>query len=320
MKSHSIFARQWWTVCLQTKRTLRTNDEGKARLEKLIETIAGNIGGGILKGTRTLKEGISITAVESNESREGQIKSWICVPVLCTERIYFPLAEQNLESGPFLEDEQSDTSRDFPRRISQGKRTLFLYPLICASVSIQDTLDYCVLGSPYYFLLRDLLTSMPGRGREFSSYFGVSVKQTFAELQKMGPDNESLNNGSLKVSSGRMIIRGIEHLGTAVFYGDNVIESTLYAELAKREKSVGDIAVVPKDCRLKRSFAQQVGGDCRPFCCWFDEHGNFRFTPGKRPISATEKFIDLFRQLVDWKLSQQLYDSPLSRARFATEE
>jgi hypothetical protein len=312
MTSHSIFARQWWTVCLQTKRPFKSDIAGEAKIRKLIEVIAANIGGGILKGTRTLKEGLSVPSVESNESDEGSTKSWITMPLLYSEKVYFPLAEQNLENGPF--EAESDNYRDYPRRMTDGKRTLFMYPLLCAAVSIEDQLDYCVLGSPYYFLLRDLLPPLRG-GREFSSYFGVSVKQTFAELQKTAPAN-----GSLKVSSGRMIIKGIQHLGTAVFYGDNVIESSLYVELAHRAESGGDITLTPKDCRLKRSFTQEVGGDRRQFCCWFDEHGNFRFTPGKRPISTTEKFIELLGQLLDWKLLQPVYTLAPVMARASAEE
>lgn len=44
MTDHSIFARQWWTVCLQTKRSSKLDNAGEAKLQKFIEVIAANMG------------------------------------------------------------------------------------------------------------------------------------------------------------------------------------------------------------------------------------------------------------------------------------
>jgi hypothetical protein len=95
-----------------------------------------------------------------------------------------------------------------------------------------------------------------------------------------------------------MIITGIEYLRSAVFFGENVIKSPLYSDLIGTE----GVTVNPKDCRLGRSFTEPVGGNRRPFICWFDPHGNYRFTPGGDTVSTTAKFLELLNVLSKLKL------------------
>jgi hypothetical protein len=153
-------------------------------------------------------------------------------------------------------------------------------------------------------LLKHLLTNWRF-GKLFSVCVGIDVEEAFKELK-----GATLSNGNLTVRSGRMVIRGIDNLRSAVFTGTNVIASSLYVHLANKE----GVLVHPKDCRLRRDYQNPVGGNRRPFVAWFDANGNFRFTPGADPSSTTVKFIELITVLQSMQLVRDAETyNPLNR-------
>ncbi len=286
MNSHSIFSRHWWAVSLRTNR-LGTMSP-RQRLEKMAAQVAEGIGGTFQTDLKTPKRGIAFASGPDEISQNGRIVS-ASVAMLQTDRIYFPLPEGDLETGPVSFEQIEDCDRDFPRRIVRGKEVLFQYPVLIAISGNRSDFSIIVLSSPYFMLMRDIMRGLiPGKA--FSLCLGLDVSRAFSDLQ-----TASIPNGDLTVRSGRMIITGLSNLRSAVFYGDNVIASPLYSELTSRE----GVSVHPKDCRLRRSYEEPVGGNRRPFVAWFDEHGNFRFAPGSEANSTLYKFLELLTILTD---------------------
>ena len=286
MNAHSIFTRQWWAVALRANRLGAST--ARQRLEKMAAQIAEGIGGTFQTQLKNPKKGIAIGSVPEQIDHNGTPLA-ASMAMLQTDRVYFPLPEGDLETGPVSLDKIEDYERDFPRRLVVGKEVLFQYPLIIAISGNRQDSSVIVVSSPYFMLMRDIMRGLiPGKA--FSLCLGLDVARAFSELQ-----TASIKNGDLTVRSGRMIITGIGNLRSAVFYGDNVIVSPLYSEITTRD----GVSVHPKDCRLRRSYEEPVGGNRRPFVSWFDEHGNFRFAPGSEANSSVYKFLELLMILTE---------------------
>src|SRR6266404_9459676 len=115
MTSHSIFSRQWWAVSLRATRLPAT--PLRQRLEKIASQIADGVGGKLqIKPTAT-KPGVVIALADE----QNGFATIATVVLLQTEKIYFPLAEDELESGPVAFDAMDRCERDFPRRLKSGK-------------------------------------------------------------------------------------------------------------------------------------------------------------------------------------------------------
>jgi hypothetical protein len=282
MNQHSIFGRQWWTVSLRTKQNVRVAVDPGEQLETLVAGLASAVGGSVQK-IPSSKRGVSIINTSVQVDDGPGTTNIVATLLLQTKTVYFPLAEENLESGQIALDEIRKSERDFPRRIIHKDTVVFQYPLLVALSTSERTKSHYVLSSPYFMLLKDLMRGLRP-GSLFSSCVAVDVGEVFNQLRKV-----TIPNGVLTVRSGRMVITGIEYLRTAVFFGDNVIASPLYERLTQME----NVTVQTKDCRLRRSYLQPVGDNRRPFVCWFDPHGNFRFTPGGDTGSTIRKFLEL---------------------------
>lgn len=286
MSPHSIFARQWWSVTFRGRANSGSRGTVEQRIENFLEDLAAGVGGTLLKTASSAKPGLHISSISSEIPA---LRIARCL--LQTDKSYFPIPEESLETGPIRAGETGEGDRDFPRRIFSGKNSIFQYPVLLGVSDVEKSGECFVLSSPYFLLLKNLIRSV-GTRRVISS-IAVDVEMVFKKLQ-----STNLENGTLTVRSGRMVINGIRNLRSAVFFGDNVIASPLYADLV----STTGVTVNPKDCRLQRSYAEPVGANRRPFVCWFDPHGNFRFTPGSDPISSVAKFIELLSILSSLKL------------------
>jgi hypothetical protein len=250
------------------------------RLETLATAIASAVGGSTLKASTTAKRGIYIAATDSERTCGEGTPAMCAMFLLHTDKIFFPLDEDTLEEGGAVWGELPPDARDFPRRLERG---LFQYPILVTIASAQTHGTVCVITSPYFALLRDVVTLWQP-GRVFSDGLAMDVKEAFKKLRGV-----TVANGTLSVRAGRMIITGIPFLRSAVFFGENVVESRLYSQLNSAE----GVTVEPKDCRLARNYLEPVGDNRRPFVCWFDPHGNFRFTPGSDWQASGCKFLEL---------------------------
>ncbi len=237
---------------------------------------------------------------------EGIGESGAVALVVQTDKRYFPLGLQDVESGPIPLTGVPDGERDFPRQLLGDGVPFFQYPVLAAFRNATGVGRLFVLSSPYFFLLDDILKGFR-RGGLFSTCLGVDVRRTFSKLK-----SAKVSNGTVKVRSGRMVVVGLPNLRVAEFSGDNVIESPLYSELLRRP----EVTITPKDCRLGRDYDSPVGGNRRRFVSWFDEHGNFRLTPGVAPSSAVFKFFELLEVLGGMELVRDAENvNPLTRAR-----
>ena len=301
LTAHSIFARQWWAVVLRHAGKQRPI---KKELEGLAEAIADAFNGSVHRSARATTRGVFISSL-SNGAETTSGESLRAMLLLQTNRIYFPLAEDSLEVGLLANNKNQEERRDFPRRIVSGTRTLYQYPLLVAISHQRPIGPVYIIACPYYLLMRDMIRELQ-RGRRFSDCVSVDVARVFARLKKV-----KVKNGAVSMSSGRMVITGIEFLRSAVFFGDNVIASPLYTDLTKRP----NVTVDPKDCRLHRSYEEPVGGNRRIHVCWFDPNGNFRFTPGRDADATVRKFFELLGVLAELDMINDAgTSSPLTRA------
>jgi hypothetical protein len=304
MKTHSIFSRQWWAVSL---RSTARPPRSEQRLHNVAAEIARATGGSFPAKLKLATPGVLIVPdgelqklspdPENSEQRTPPaiVPNGTAVSVMLVQSgtAYFPLAEESLEQGGIAFNERDDCERDFPRRVkAAGNSSLYQYPLVAAVMPIGGDATLTVVSSPYFLLLREVLKNWR-LGKLSSICVGINVEEAFKRLNRSTP-----NNGSLNVRSGRMVIRGIDNLRSAVFTGTNVIASSLYTQLTNKE----GVTVHPKDCRLRRDYHNPVGGNRRPFVAWFDANGNFRFTPGADPISTTVKFLELLNLLESMRL------------------
>jgi hypothetical protein len=309
MAVESIFARQWWAIALRGARTV----QGRMTEEQMIKTLGADMakgsGGQLHKSNSVAKPGIFIASSEASEMDHNKTRSCVSTMLFQSEQSYFPLEPENLESGPVSLDQLESCERDFPRRLGTGRNSVFQYPLLTAFSSINNMGGVFLIASPYFLLLRDIIKTLP-HGRSYAACIGIDVGKVFSKLEGL-----TLKNGELTVRSGRMIITGIDYLRSAVFFGDNVVRSPLYSDLVGRK----GVTVNPKDCRLGRTFVEPVGGNRRAFICWFDPHGNYRFTPGTDSVSTVTKFFELLEVLASLKLSNDADSfNPLARIRRGT--
>jgi hypothetical protein len=292
---HSIFARQWWVLALRTTRGAKGGSP-ISRLREFAGEIADAVDGSLLKTPGIARPGvfISATAEEGDSgSPPAAVKSMLH---LQTDRVYFPLAEEDLETG-VADSDRSVDERDFPRRLVSSSRVVFQYPLFTGFAQKHVIGGVYIIASPYFMLLKDVMRELE-RGNSYTHCIGVEVTEVFAHLNDV-----SLRNGTVTVRAGRMLITGIPFIRSAVFFGDNVIASPLYLDLIKlQQKSDHDVKIDPKDCRLQRSYEEPVGGNRRAHVCWFDVHGNFRFTPGTNGSATLDKFLELLTVLDELNL------------------
>jgi hypothetical protein len=251
--------------------------------------IAGSLSGTLHKAANVPRRGVFIVPDNKEGLRTSTTDAITALLMVHTEKRYFPVGLQDIESGPIAIDALEDSERDFPRMLTSQ---LFQYPLLAGFAIGKTGEGIYVLSSPYFLLVRHLLSGLKP-GKLYSSTLTLDVEEAFRTLKGL-----ALPQGEIFVKSGRMVITGIEYIRTAEFSGDNVIASPLYIELRKRP----GVTVHPKACRLGRKYAEPVGGNRRPFVCWFDQLGNFRFSPGGDALSTMQKFIELLGVLTDQRL------------------
>ncbi len=262
----------------------------------------GSTSGTPLKSSTVPKRGIHVAEIDTERAWPTSKPGLSSLVFINTDRVFFPLAEDSLEHGGATWGELDPETRDFPRRLDKG---LFQYPMLTSIARIEAEGTVCIVASPYFSLLRYLI-SLWQPGRIFTAPVAVDVKEAFRKLKGI-----EVKNGTLSVRAGRMIITGIPFLRSAVFFGENVIQSRLYSELNGAE----GVLVEPKDCRLARNYLDPVGGNRRPFVCWFDQHGNFRFTPGADWSTTACKLLELINVLGEFGLLRtSATANPLNKA------
>lgn len=248
-------------------------------------------GGALLKKPGSVQSGVFVETLREYPQTTAENAIAVANLLFQSEHIHFPLAEEELELGT-ANSEAQDQQRDFPRVLKNDRRTVYQYPLFVAGSQLSRTSRLITFSSPYFSLLRNLLQT-----RQFEegkwSFLAVDVAKVFAVV-----GDAEIANGELSVRSGRMVVKGIDYLRSAVFYGDNVILSPLYTMLVDMD----GVSVHPKNCRLQRQYHEPVGASRRSFICWFDPMGNFKFTPGHDSHSAIRKFAELFIVLNRLKL------------------
>jgi len=137
-------------VSLRGSRVAASAATPRERLNTLGKDLAAAIGGTLQSNLKTPKSGLLIASTAEQIAQTAGCGAIAAVAMIQTEKVYFPLAEENLETGSVPFEEIANCERDFPRRLHDGRTTLFQYPMLVAYSRVNLDMPVFVVASPYF--------------------------------------------------------------------------------------------------------------------------------------------------------------------------